>query len=372
MARDYYEILEVTRTSSDGEIKSAYRKIAMKFHPDRNPGDKEAEEKFKEAAEAYSVLSDPDKRKRYDAYGHAGVSSGGASGFSGFDPSQFADFSDILGDFFGFGDPNRRRSGSRRGADLRYTIDIEFEEALFGATKTIRVPRHEICATCTGSGAAAGSKPTTCGTCNGTGQIAFQQGFFTVARTCGRCRGSGKIIASPCRDCRGEGMVPKEREIQIRIPAGVDNGSQLRVSGEGEPGMNSAPPGDLYVVLRVKDHKDGFFKRDGTALVCEIPISFVQAILGDQVEIPMPDGSRAKVTVPEGAQPGMVLRMRGHGAPELGGRGRGDLYVQIKVVIPKKVSGEEKKLLRKLGETMNVDLHSKGKSFFEKVKDLLD
>ncbi|MBP6701981.1 MAG: molecular chaperone DnaJ [Vicinamibacteria bacterium] len=372
MARDYYEILEVSRTSTDQEIKSAYRKVAMKFHPDRNPGDKAAEDKFKEAAEAYSVLSDAEKRKRYDAYGHAGVS--GSAGGGGFDPSQFTDFSDILGDFFGLGDPNRRRGGggARRGADLRYTIEIDFEEGLFGATKTIRVPRHERCETCSGSGAAAGSKPTTCGTCNGTGQIAFQQGFFTVARTCGRCRGSGKIIASPCRDCRGEGLVAKERDISIKIPAGVDTGSQLRVSGEGEPGMSSAPPGDLYVVLRVRDHKDGFFKRDGTALVCEIPISFVQAILGDQVEIPMPDGTRAKVTVPEGAQPGSVLRLRGQGAPELGGRGRGDLYVQIKVVIPKKIGGEERKLLEKLGKTMSVDLNSKGKSFFEKVRDLLD
>jgi len=371
MARDYYEVLEVQRTATDQEIKSAYRKIAMKFHPDRNPGDKAAEDRFKEAAEAYSVLSDQDKRKRYDAYGHAGVSGAGA-GPSGFDPSQFADFSDILGDFFGLGDPGRRRGGgSRRGADLRYTIDIDFEEGLFGATKTIRLNRNERCETCTGTGAAAGSKPTTCGTCNGTGQIAFQQGFFTVARTCGRCRGTGKIIASPCRDCRGDGLVAKEREIQIKIPAGVDTGSQLRVSGEGEPGANSAPPGDLYVVLRVRDHKDGFFKRDGTALVCEIPISFVQAILGSQVEIPMPDGSRTKVTVPEGAQPGAVLRLRGQGAPELGGRGRGDLYVQIKVVIPKKVGSEERKLLEKLGKTMNVDLTSKGKSFFEKVQDIL-
>lgn len=376
MARDYYEVLGVPRNASEQEIKSAYRKVALKDHPDRNPGDKAAEERFKEAAEAYAVLSDADKRKRYDAYGHAGVAGASGAGPQGFDPSIFADFSDILGDFFGMGggDPFGRRrgsSGARRGADLRYTLDIEFEEALFGATKTVRIPRHEKCDTCAGSGAAAGTKPSTCTTCNGTGQVAFQQGFFTVARTCGRCRGTGKIIASPCRDCRGEGLNLREREIQIKIPAGVDTGSQLRIGGEGEPGMGSAPSGDLYVVLRAGDHKGGFFKRDGTSLVCEIPVSFVHATLGDQVEIPMPDGSRVKVNIPAGAQPGSVLRLRGQGAPELGGRGRGDLYVQVRVVIPTKVSAEEKKLLEKLAQTMKVDLSGKGKSFFDRVREAL-
>jgi molecular chaperone DnaJ len=377
VARDYYEVLGVPRNASEQEIKSAYRKVALKDHPDRNPGDKAAEERFKEAAEAYAVLSDGEKRKRYDAYGHAGVSGAAGAGPQGFDPSIFADFSDILGDFFGMGggDPFGRRrgggGGARRGADLRYTLDIEFEEALFGATRTIRIPRHEKCETCAGSGAQAGTKPSTCKTCNGTGQVAFQQGFFTVARTCGRCRGSGKIIASPCGTCGGDGVVPKEREIQIKIPAGVDTGSQLRIGGEGEPGGGSAPPGDLYVVLRVRDHKGGFFRRDGTSLICEIPVSFVQAILGDHIEIPMPDGTRVRVNVPAGAQPGSVLRLRGQGAPELGGRGRGDLYVQVKVVIPTKITSDERKLLEKLGQTQKVDLSGKEKSFFDRVREIL-
>jgi molecular chaperone DnaJ len=271
--RDYYEVLGVPRNASEQEVKSAYRKLALKYHPDRNPGDRGAEERFKEAAEAYSVLGDADKRQRYDTYGHAGL--GGAGG-AGFDPSVFADFSDILGDFFGFADVfGRRRGGPRRGADLRYNLEISFEEAAFGTETHIQIPRSDTCSACGGSGAAPGTKPTTCTTCGGAGQVTFQQGFFSVARTCSRCRGTGKIVASQCKECDGQGQVPIERKLQIKIPPGVDTGSQLRIAGEGEPGTVGAPPGDLFVVLRVQDH--ALFKRDGNSLFCEIPVSVTQA-----------------------------------------------------------------------------------------------
>src|SRR5262245_4049673 len=264
--RDYYEVLGVGRNATEQEIKSAYRKLALKHHPDRNPGDKQAEERFKEAAEAYGVLGDPEKRRRYDAYGHAGVA--GAAG-AGFDPTIFSDFSDILGDFFGFGDLfGRRRGGRHRGSDLRYDLELTLEEAAFGTETHVQIPRAESCRACSGSGSAPGTQPETCPTCRGTGQQTFQQGYFTVARTCGRCRGAGRIITQECKDCRGQGRVAAERKLQIKIPPGVDTGSQLRIQGEGEPGFAGAPPGDLYVVVRVQEHP--FFRREGTALHCEI------------------------------------------------------------------------------------------------------
>ncbi|HET7746015.1 MAG TPA: molecular chaperone DnaJ, partial [Vicinamibacteria bacterium] len=279
---DYYEVLGIAREASEAEIKSAYRKLALKHHPDRNPGNKEAEEKFKEAAEAYAVLSDPDKRQRYDAYGHAGL--GGAA----FDPNAFSDFADILGDFFGFGDLfGRRRSGPRRGGDLRYTLDLTLREAAFGTETQIQVPRSETCADCKGTGAAPGTSPSTCPSCRGAGQVTFQQGFFSVARTCGRCRGGGQVIATPCPKCSGEGQVAVERKLQLKIPAGVDTGSQLRIPGEGEAGMAGGPAGDLYVVVRVEE--DEVFKRDGTTLYCEIPVTVAQAALGATLEVPTLD-----------------------------------------------------------------------------------
>ncbi|HET7295071.1 MAG TPA: molecular chaperone DnaJ [Vicinamibacteria bacterium] len=365
--RDYYEILGVPRNASEQEIKSAYRKLALKFHPDRNPGDKEAEEKFKEAAEAYSVLQDPEKRRRYDAYGHAGL--GGAA--PGFDPTIFADFGDILGDFFGFGDVFGRRRGPRRGADLRYNLELGFEEALFGAETHVQIPRAETCASCGGSGSAAGSSPQSCPSCGGAGQVTFQQGFFSVARTCSRCRGVGRIITKPCAECRGEGHVVRERKIQIRIPGGVDTGSQLRIAGEGEAGAQGGPPGDLYVVVRVADHP--FFRRDGTTLSCEVPVSITQAALGASLEVPTPDGGRAKIHIPEGTQSGQSFRVRGHGVPQLGGRGRGDLHVAVRVVVPTRLTADQRKLLEQLGKTLSVPDASKDKdkSFFEKVRDLL-
>jgi molecular chaperone DnaJ len=365
--RDYYEILAVPHNASEQEIKSAYRKQALKYHPDRNPGDPQAEERFKEAAEAYGVLGDPQKRRRYDTYGHAGVS--GAAG-AGFDPTIFADFSDILGDFFGFGDIFGRRRGPRRGADLRYNLEISFEEAAFGTETQIRIPRADRCKECKGSGAAPGTSPSSCPTCGGAGQVTFQQGFFSVARTCGRCRGTGRIVTKPCEACHGEGQVPVEKTLQIKVPPGVDTGSQLRISGEGEAGPLGGPSGDLYVVLRVENHP--FFKRDGTHLFCEIPVSVPQAALGASVEIPTLDGGKTKLAIPGGTQSGSVVRLRGQGVPQLGGRGRGDLHVLVRVVVPTHLNSAQRKLMEELAETLPVpDIEDKGeKSLFERMKDI--
>ena len=366
MPRDYYEVLGVSREASEQEVKSAYRKLALKYHPDRNPGDKQAEEKFKEAAEAYGVLGDAEKRRRYDAYGHAGL--GGAAS-AGFDPTVFADFSDILGEFFGFGDIfGRRRGGPRRGADLRYNLELGFEEAAFGTEATLQIPRVESCAACSGSGAAAGSSPSTCSTCGGAGQVTFQQGFFSVARTCPRCRGTGRLIQNKCKECSGEGRVAVQRKRTIPVPAGVDNGSQLRVEGEGEGGSAGGPAGDLYVVIRVRDHE--FFRRDGTNLFCEVPINVTQAVLGARLEVPTLDGGKAELNIPEGTQSGQSFRVRGQGIPNLGGRGRGDLHVTVRVVIPSKLSAEQRKLFEQLAKTLPAADADK-KSFFGKLKDVL-
>lgn len=364
---DYYEVLAVSRTATEQELKSAYRKMALKYHPDRNPGSKEAEDKFKQAAEAYAVLSDPAKRQRYDAYGHAGL---GGAGF-GFDPTTFADFGDILGDFFGFGDLfGRRRGGPRRGQDLRYNLDLTFQEAAFGTETHIQIPRLESCATCQGSGAAPGTSPTTCTACSGTGQVTFQQGFFSVARSCGRCRGTGRLITSQCKDCRGQGQVSTERKLQIKIPPGVDTGSQLRITGEGEPGSAGGPPGDLYVVVRAEDHP--FFRREGATLFCEVPISITQAALGATIEVQAVEGGPAKVTLPEGTQSGTTFRLRGQGVPYLGAKGRGDLHVGVRVVVPRKLDAEQRRLLDALAKTLPApELPQKDRSFVDKVKDIL-
>ncbi|HUG55080.1 MAG TPA: molecular chaperone DnaJ [Vicinamibacteria bacterium] len=364
--RDYYEVLGVARNASDAEVKSAYRKLALKFHPDRNQGDKAAEERFKEAAEAYSVLCDPQKRQRYDAYGHAGV--GGAAGL---DPTIFSDFGDILGDLFGFGDVfGRRRGGPRRGADLRYNLELSFEEAVFGTETNIQIPRAETCGTCRGSGAAAGTSPSTCTSCQGRGQVTFQQGFFSVARTCGRCHGTGRVVTSPCPDCSGQGQVTVERKLQIKIPAGVDTGSQLRISGEGEAGTAGGPPGDLYVVVRAEEHP--YFQREGAALVCEVPIGFAQAALGASIEVPTVGGGKTKLSIPEGTPSGTTFRIRGQGVPHLGGRGRGDHHVSVRVVVPTKLTAEQRKLVDQLGKSLpSPEEQEKDRSFLGKVKDIL-
>ena len=344
--RDYYETLEVSRTATEQEIKSSYRKLALKFHPDRNPGDKKAEEKFKEAAEAYAILSDADKRARYDRFGHAGV-----GGTQGFDPSQFTGFEDIfsgLGDIFGFGGGGRR-SGPQRGADLRYDLEIKFEQSAKGVETAIQIPRSEPCDTCSGNGAAPGTSPTTCPQCRGTGQLRYQQGFFTVARTCSQCRGAGKVIAKPCPTCRGEGTVEKMRKLTVKIPAGIATGQRLRLSGEGESGTLGGPPGDLYVVIFVREHE--FFQRDGNDLHCTVPLAFTTLALGGEIQVPGLDGDET-LKIPESTQTGTTFKLRGKGMPDVSGRGHGDLLVTVQAMTPKKLTREQKKLLEQLAATL--------------------
>jgi molecular chaperone DnaJ len=375
--RDYYEILGVARTCTEVEIKSAYRKLALKFHPDRNPGDKEAEERFKEAAEAYSVLADTDKRHMYDRFGHAGL---GSAASSGFDPSVFTGFEDILGglgDIFGFGDifgSGRRRGGPQRGADLRYDLEISFDESAKGAETSIQIPRQETCETCHGTGAAPGSKPSTCAQCQGRGQLRYQQGFFTVARTCGHCRGTGQVITKPCATCSGAGRIPKQKKITVKIPAGIAAGQRLRITGEGEAGPQGGPHGDLYVVIHVQDHP--FFQRDANDLYCEIPLNYPTLALGGEITIPTLEGEEA-FTVPEATQSGQTFRLRGRGMPDVTGRGHGDLLITVKVVIPKKLTKDQKKLLEQLSTSLpkekfdptpNDDHADKG--LFDRVKDI--
>ena len=362
---DYYEVLGCERNASEAEIKSAYRKMALKYHPDRNPGDSESEARFKEAAEAYSVLSDAQKRQRYDAYGHAGL--GGAGGF---DPSAFADFGDILGDLFGFSSGRRQRGGPRRGADLRYNLELGFTEAAFGAETQVQIARAEGCTGCKGSGAAPGTTTSTCAACRGAGQVNFQQGFFSVARTCGKCRGTGKVVATPCETCHGHGQVEVERKLQIKVPAGVDTGSQLRITGEGEGGMAGGPPGDLYVVVRVADH--AIFKRDGTSLFCEMPVNLGQAALGATLDVPTLDGGSTRLSIPEGTQTGASFRIRQQGVPNLGSRGRGDLHVAIRVVTPTRLTTDQKKLIEQLAKLLPVpDISDKDRSILDRMKDIL-
>jgi len=378
--RDYYEVLGVGKTASDQEIKSAYRKLALKYHPDRNPGDKSAEERFKEAAEAYAVLADADKRHLYDRFGHAGLGAAATSG-AGFDPTVFTGFEDILGglgDIFGFGDlfgSGRRRGGPQRGADLRYDLEISFEESARGAETSIQIPRHETCETCHGSGAAPGSRPTACPQCHGRGQLRYQQGFFTVARTCGQCRGSGQVISSPCPACRGAGRLEKDRKLTVKIPAGIATGQRLRLSGEGEAGAGGGPAGDLYVVVHVQDHE--FFQRDGNDLYCEIPLNFPTLALGGEITIPTLEGEEG-FKVPESTQTGTTFRLRGRGMPDVTGRGpRGDLHVMVKAMTPKKLTRDQKKLLEQIAATLPKEKYAPTpradqdeRGLFDRVKDI--
>lgn len=371
--RDYYEVLGVSRNATSDEIKKAYRKLARKYHPDANPGDKDAEAKFKEISEAYVVLSDPEKRAGYDRFGHAGADGLGFGGFEGF--GDFGGLGDIFEMFFGGGGRTRRRTGPERGQDIRTDMEISLEEAAFGLEREVKVPRVETCGTCGGSGAAAGSKPKTCLACAGTGQVQFTQstpfGRIVQSRTCDRCRGTGQVIEKPCPTCRGAGSVRKTRSIKVKVPPGVDNGSRLRLAGEGEAGTRGGPPGDLYVYIHVKQHK--LFRREGDDLICEIPLSFVQAALGDEIDVPTLEG-KEKLKIPEGTQPGTVFRIRGKGVPHLSGFGRGDQHVRIKVMIPGKLSEKQKELLREFarldnGESVQGRGQAGDKSFFEKMKD---
>jgi molecular chaperone DnaJ len=366
--RDYYEILGVAREATPDEIKKAYRRLAMKHHPDKNPGDKAAEEKFKDAAEAYAVLSDPEKRQRYDRFGRAGVGAGPGGGFQGFDPETFADFGDILGDLFGFGGAfgGRGRGRQARGADLRYDLEIEFEEAALGLETRIQVPRLERCDTCDGKGTTSPDGIQTCTQCRGRGQVAFQQGFFTIARTCGACGGAGRRIVKPCKSCQGQGVVRRERTLTVRIPPGVEDGTRLRLSGEGEAAPGGGGAGDLYVVLSVKEHEH--FRRDGVDLLSSVVVSFAQAALGTEVEVPGLGGSRSRLTIEPGTQPGTRFRLDGEGIAALGGRGRGDHVVTLQVRVPRRLSTEQRELVEKLAQLDGEEPAERG--LFERVKDI--
>ena len=367
---DFYEVLTVSRDASDQELKTAYRKLAMQYHPDRNPDDPTAEEKFKECSEAYQVLSDPEKRAAYDRYGHAAFSNGGAGGGNPFGGAQ--DLGDIFGDIFGEmfnmgGSGGRKASRVQRGRDLRYDLTLEFEEAVFGKEKEITIRRMETCTDCKGTGAAKGKAPVTCTQCGGRGQQRFQQGFFSVARTCSVCGGTGTLIVDPCQTCRGETRVQTEHSILVKVPAGVEQDTRIRYQGEGEAGKFAGPAGDLYVVLNVKAHK--FFERDGDDLHCVMPISFPQAALGTELEIQTLEGP-ATIKVPEGTQSGKEFKLKNKGVPHLNSYGKGDLIVEIRVQTPGKLTKGQKELLRQLSETMVVENTPTSRGLFSKMKEM--
>jgi len=368
--RDYYEILGVQRGATDQEIKSAYRKLALQYHPDRNPNNPDAEEKFKECSEAYAVLADSEKREMYNRFGHAGVGAGVPGG--GFDASVFQDFGDIFGEFFGFGDLfGGNRSGGRtraqRGADLREDITIEFEEAAFGVEKQITYRKHELCEKCNGSGSAQGKAPASCRTCGGRGQVRYQQGFFSVARTCPTCHGTGSVISDPCANCRGEGRVVQQKTIDAKIPAGVEDGTRIRFTGVGEAGVHGGPAGDLYLVLRVKQH--AFFDRQGNDLYCVVPISFTQAAVGTEIQVPTFEGEQA-LKIPEGTQSGTILKLRGKGIPVLNGHGKGNLFVEVRVQTPTKLTKRQRELLQELQGIAQVENKPQRTSLLGKMKDM--
>jgi molecular chaperone DnaJ len=375
--RDFYETLGVAKNASDEEIKKAYRKLAMKFHPDRNPDSKQAEDKFKEAKEAYEMLSDPQKREAYDRFGHAGVdpnmggAGGAGAGFSG----GFSDaFGDIFGDIFGGGGGGRQRGGPQvyRGADLRYNLDITLEQAANGFDTTIRVPSWDECDTCHGSGAKPGTSATTCGTCGGHGQVRMQQGFFSIQQTCPKCHGSGKVIADPCSPCAGSGRVKRNKTLEVKIPAGIDDGMRIRSTGNGEPGMNGGPPGDLYVEIHIKQH--AVFQRDGDDLHCEMPISFAKAALGGEIEVPTLSG-KVSFSVPEGTQSGKTFRLRSQGVKGVRSGFPGDLFCHVVVETPIKLTDRQKDLLREF-EQLTVEGGAKhspqSKSWMDKVKEFFE
>lgn len=359
--RDYYEVLNVSRTAVDAEIKRAYRSLAVQFHPDKNPDDPQAEEKFKEAAEAYAVLSDAQKRAAYDRFGHQA----GAS--AGFDPG-FSNIEDIF-DMFGFGDMFGGRGGRRttiqRGADLRYDLEIMLEDAATGKDEKLRIPRLETCDECAGSGAEKGTTAETCITCQGSGQTRYQQGFFSVMRTCGNCQGKGQIIRTPCKICRGAGRVEKEKTIEIKIPAGVETGSRLRVTGEGEAGVNGGPAGDLFIVIHVREHDS--FERQGENLYSVAPVTFAQAALGAEIRVKTLDGEE-ELKIPAGTQTGTIFRIKNQGMPNLGGRGKGDLFVAVSLVTPKTLTKEQRKLLEQLAEVEDADFSDQ--SFIDRVRNI--
>jgi molecular chaperone DnaJ len=360
--RDYYEVLGVGRQASDAELKSAYRKLALQFHPDRNPGDHTAEENFKEAAEAYEVLRDPRKRQIYDQYGHAGLEGTGFTGFGGFE-DIFSSFSSIFEDLFGIrGSRHGSRGRAQRGSDLRYDLGLSFMEAAFGAEKSIEVEKRETCPVCQGTGCEPGTQPETCSQCQGTGQVTRSQGFFTLRTTCPRCRGAGQIVTHPCAHCRGAGQVNTVRRVSVKIPAGVDTGSRLRLSGEGESGIGGGPAGDLYVVIHVEPHD--FFKREGRDIICQVPVSMIQATLGGEIKVPTLNGEKA-LQLPKGTQFGDVFRFRGAGIPSLRNGDRGDQIIQVLVRTPTGLNRKQENLLRQFAEMEDGKLGSKLKNMLK-------
>ncbi len=368
--RDYYEVLGVSRTATTEEIKRAYRKLAIRFHPDKNPDDPQAEERFKEASEAYAVLSDPEKRAAYDRFGHQAV---GDNPFNGASPDIFMDFADILGDLFGFGDMfgtrGRRRGGrsrARRGRDLAYTLSVTLEEAATGVKRTIRVPRRETCPDCGGTGVPPGSTPEVCPVCKGQGQIGYRRGFLTVAQTCPQCGGQGRVVKTPCATCGGAGLVEDEATLEIKVPPGVDTGVQLRFSGEGEGGLHGGGAGDLYVKVVVEEHD--LFQREGNDLHLVLPISAFQAMLGTKLWVPSIDGGQKEVTIAPGAQPGDQVRLRGEGLPDLRTGRRGDLVIHLKVVVPDRLTPEQRRLVEEAARAVGEHHHRQGDSFFERLK----
>jgi molecular chaperone DnaJ len=367
--RCYYEVLEVERTAGEGELKSAFRKLAMKWHPDRNPSDKSCEVRFKEINEAYEILKDPDKRAAYDRFGHAAFEHAGSGAAHGFGDVASA-FADIFDDLFGMGGARRGRGGGReRGADLRYNMEISLEEAYFGKTAQVRLPTSVTCEACSGSGAKVGTKPKACPTCGGQGRIRHAQGFFTLERTCPACQGRGQVIDNPCPSCSGSGRVTRERALSVNIPAGVEDGTRIRLAGEGEAGVRAGPAGDLYIFLAIGAH--AFFHREGADLHCRVPISMVLAAIGGEIEVPTIDGNHSRVKVPEGTQSGRRFRLQGKGMPVLRSKQTGDMYIQVLVETPQKLSKRQRELLNEFERLSSQDTQPEAAGFFGKVKGLL-
>ena len=374
--RDYYEVLGVQRNAGDQDLKSAFRRLAKDFHPDRNPGDTTAEQKFKDVNEAYEVLKDPQKRAAYDQFGHAAFEQGGARGGpgGGFGPDFAASMSDIFedlfGDFMGQRRGGRQRQGRERGADLRYNLEITLPEAFAGKTSQIRIPTTIGCETCAGSGAKSGTKPKPCTTCGGAGKVRASQGFFTIERTCHACHGRGEVIDDPCPACNGAGRVTKEKTLSVNIPAGVEDGTRIRLAGEGEAGGRGGPAGDLYIFLSIKPH--GFFQRDGADVFCKVPISMVTAALGGNVEVPTLDNAMTRVKVPEGSETGKQFRLKGKGMPVLRSTMTGDMYIQVEVETPKNLTRRQRELLEEFEKESRKETSPESHGFFAKVKDFFD
>ena len=372
--RDYYEVLGVAHDASDADLKAAFRKLAMQHHPDRNPGDNECEHKFKELNEAYDVLKDGDKRAAYDRFGHAAFEQGGMGGGHGFGADFAHTFSDIFEDLFGMGGGRRggggRGQGRERGSDLRYNMEIALEEAFAGKTAQIRIPTSVICEVCSGSGAKAGTKPKSCASCGGAGKIRHAQGFFTLERTCPSCQGRGQVIDDPCPSCAGAGRVTRERMLSVNIPAGVEDGTRIRLAGEGEAGLRGGPPGDLYIFLGLEPHE--FFQRDGADLHCRVPISMARAALGGEFEVPTIDGSKARVKVPAGTQSGRRFRLSAKGMPVLRAKQTGDMYVQVAVETPQNLTKRQRELLAEFEKLSSDDTQPESAGFFSRVKEFLD